>query len=93
VDAAGVVVPSSDHSVRFNVEGFGRLLAVGNGSPTDYSSYQSGERRAFHGLLLAMIQSADEPGPIRVTADSEGLKSATVVLTVVPGPAPLKVGE
>ena len=93
VDAAGVVVPSSDHLVRFTVEGAGRLLAVGNGSPTDYSSYQAVERRAFHGMLLVMIQSADEPGMIRVTAESEGLQSATVVLAVAPGAAPSRVGE
>jgi hypothetical protein len=44
-------------------------------------------------MLLVMIQSADEPGMIRVTAESEGLQSATVVLAVAPGAAPRRVGE
>ena len=89
VDADGVVVPSSDHLVRFTVEGSaGRLLAVGNGNPTDHNSYQAAERHAFHGLLLAMIQSTDESGSVRVTAEASGLEPVSIDITVVPGEAP-----
>ncbi|MCK5446702.1 MAG: DUF4982 domain-containing protein, partial [Gemmatimonadetes bacterium] len=89
VDADGVVVPSSDHLVRFTVEGSaGRLLAVGNGNPTDHNSYQAAERHAFHGLLLAMIQSTDESGRLRVTAEASGLEPVSIDITVVPGEAP-----
>jgi beta-galactosidase len=88
VDAAGTVVPASDDLVRFTVEGPARLLAVGNGNPTDHSSYQASERRAFHGLLLGLVQSADRVGPVRVTARAEGLEPSSVDITVVPGEAP-----
>jgi beta-galactosidase len=85
VDADGVVVPTADALVHFTVQGAGRLLAVGNGDPADHSSYQASERRAFHGLLLAMIQSGDATGKVRVTARADGLEPATVDITVVPG--------
>ncbi|MDP2471716.1 MAG: DUF4982 domain-containing protein, partial [Candidatus Palauibacterales bacterium] len=88
VDAAGIVVPSADQLVTFTVEGPARLLAVGNGNPTDHSSYQIPERHAFHGLALAMIQSTDETGTVRVTARAEGLEPATVEFAIVPGEAP-----
>jgi beta-galactosidase len=88
VDADGVVVPMSSDLVHFTVEGPARLLAVGNGDPTDHSSYQARERRAFHGLLLAMIQSTDETGAVLVTAQADGLKPASIDITVVPGEAP-----
>jgi len=88
VDADGRVVPSADHLVRFTVEGAGRLLAVGNGNPTDHSSYQASERQAFHGLLLAMIQSTDQAGRVRVTAESEGLEPASIAITVAAGEPP-----
>jgi beta-galactosidase len=88
VDADGVVVPMSDALVRFTVDGAGRLLAVGNGDPADHNSYQAGERQAFHGLLLAMIQSTDETGAVRVTAHADGLEPASVEITVVRGDAP-----
>jgi len=88
VDAAGIVVPSADQLVTFTVEGPARLLAVGNGNPTDHSSYQVPQRHAFHGLALAMIQSTDETGTVRVTARAEGLEPATVEFAIVPGEAP-----
>ncbi|MBE0592272.1 MAG: DUF4982 domain-containing protein, partial [Gemmatimonadales bacterium] len=88
VDADGVVVPMSDDLVRFTVEGAARLLAVGNGDPADHNSYQAGKRRAFHGLLLAMIQSTDETGAVRVMARADGLEPASVEITVVRGDAP-----
>ncbi len=85
VDADGVVVPTSNDLVRFTIEGPARLLAVGNGDPTDHSSYQASERRAFHGLLLAMIQSGDDTGTVRVTARADGLEPASVDITVFRG--------
>jgi beta-galactosidase len=88
VDASGVIVPLADDLVRFTVEGPARLLAVGNGDPADHSSYQASERRAFHGLLLAMIQSTDKTGKVRVTARAEGLAPASVEVVVVAGEGP-----
>jgi beta-galactosidase len=66
-------------------------LAVGNGDPTDHSSYQARERRAFHGLLLAMIQTTNETGAVRVTAQADGLEPASIDITVVLGEAPPRV--
>jgi beta-galactosidase len=40
VDSAGVVVPVADNLVRFTVEGQGRIIGVGNGNPSDHSSFQ-----------------------------------------------------
>lgn len=91
VDADGVVVPHANDLVRFTVAGPARLLAVGNGDPADHGSYQASERRAFHGLLLAMIQSTDESGDITVTARADGLAPASVEITVVPGEGPARL--
>jgi beta-galactosidase len=91
VDADGTVVPGSDDLVRFTVEGPARLLAVGNGNPADHSPYQARERRAFHGRLLAMIQTTDETGTVRVTAQAEGLEPASIEITVVSGEGPPRV--
>jgi beta-galactosidase len=88
LDAAGRVVPTADNLVRFSVEGPAKLIAVGNGDPTDHSSYQAYERGAFHGLALAILQSTDEVGQVRVTARAEGLQSASVSFTVVRGEGP-----
>ncbi len=91
VDADGVVLPMADDLVRFTVEGPARLLAVGNGNPTDHSSYQVRERRVFHGLLLAMVQSTDETGRVRVTVQADGLEPAFIDIEVVLGEGPARV--
>jgi beta-galactosidase len=91
VDADGTVVPTSDDLVRFTVEGAGHLLAIGNGDPADHGSYQATERRAFHGLLLAMIQSGDATGTVRVTARADGLEPRSADITVVRGNPPARV--
>lgn len=88
VDANGLVVPYADDLVRFTIEGPARLIGVGNGNPADHGSYQAPERRAFHGLLLALVQSTDEVGQVRVTARAAGLEAATAGITVVRGEGP-----
>jgi beta-galactosidase len=76
VDAQGRTVPVATNAVTFNVTGPGRLLGVGNGNPTSHEPDKAKQRSAFNGLCLAIIQSAREPGAIRIQADSPGLKSA-----------------
>jgi beta-galactosidase len=88
VDAEGRLVPTADPTIRFTVEGPARLIGVGSGDPTDHSSYQGPERRAFHGLALALVQTTDDPGQVRVTARAKGLRPASVVFTAVPGEGP-----
>lgn len=86
VDTDGNVVPDADNLVRFQVSGAGgEFLAVGNGDPAEYASYQIPERRAHHGKLLAMIQSTDRTGTVRVTASTEGMDPVTVQVRVVAG--------
>lgn len=88
VDATGLVVPTAGDLVRFTVNGPARLLAVGNGDPTDHGSYQAGQRRAFHGRLLAMIQSADDVGTVRVSARADGLPPVSIAIAVLRGEGP-----
>lgn len=88
VDAAGVVVPGADAMIHIAVDGPARVLAVGNGDPTDHTRYGIPRRRTFHGLALALIQSMAETGPVRVTAESEGLEPASLDFVAVPGDAP-----
>ena len=93
VDADGVVVPTAGDLVRFTLDGPARLLAVGNGNPTDHGSYQTPERRAFHGLLLALIQSTDAAGTVRVTARADGLAPASLDITMVAGAGPPRLPQ
>jgi beta-galactosidase len=83
IDADGNIVPTADNRVFFKVDGPGRLIGVSNGNRRDHDSFQSDNRRAYNGLCLAILQSMDEAGELRVSVISDGLQgdSAVVVVT------------
>ena len=85
VDAKGVPVylQGSDRNVRVTVSGAGTLAGIGNGDPRDASSFQSGERKTFHGRLVAAVRSGTEAGPIIVDIEIDRLASRRVQLNAL----------
>jgi beta-galactosidase len=81
VDENGLVVPDANNPIEFKVEGEGVLIGTDNGNPQDKTQMKSKLRNAFNGLALAVIQSTEKSGNIRLTAVSANLKDA--VLQVV----------
>ncbi|MBT2289665.1 DUF4982 domain-containing protein [Paenibacillus albidus] len=82
VDGQGNIVPTADNEIRFEVEGAGILLGVGNGNPSSHEPDKATVRRAFNGWCLALVQASAEAGPVTVRAVSTGLASAEVVLQI-----------
>ncbi|PYP20305.1 MAG: hypothetical protein DMD54_01040 [Gemmatimonadetes bacterium] len=80
VDSSGTVVPTADNVVRVSASG-GRIIALDNADLQDHDPYQSTSRRAFNGRGLAILRPAGR-GAMRVTAAADGLKEATMTITV-----------
>ena len=80
VDANGVMVPRADNLVQFSIKGAGFIRATDNGNPISHESFQSTARKAFNGLALAVVQSKGSKGNIVLTATSEGIPPASVVI-------------
>jgi beta-galactosidase len=80
LDAAGRRVPTADNKVVFSVEGPGRILGVGNGDPSSHEPDKASSRSAFHGYCMVIVQSTAKAGAVRLTAQSAGLKSASVTI-------------
>ncbi len=80
LDEQGTLVPFADNLIKFSVSGKGKLIGVDNGLQTSLESFKANERKAFHGLALAVIQSNDRAGKITLHATSDGLKDAFVVI-------------
>lgn len=80
VDADGVLVPDADNNVMFEVTGAGALLGLGNGDPGCRENDKASSRHAFSGLILALVQSGETPGEIRVRADSPGLEGCEIII-------------
>jgi beta-galactosidase len=81
VDDQGRVVPIADNEVTFEVRGEARIIGVDNGSLSMQENFQGTQRRAFHGLCLAILQTTRKAGPIRVTARAPGLREDAAALT------------
>ena len=90
-DQYGTPVSDADREVTVTVEGNGTLLALDNGNAADPTGYQDGTnvrrcRSTFHGSLVAVVQSTNEPGKIRITASAEGLPDAAAVIECTDNP-------
>jgi beta-galactosidase len=78
IDENGLVVPTANNAVEFKVEGEGTIIGTDNGNPQDKTQMKSKQRSAYNGLALAVIQSTEKTGNIRITAVSQGLKDAVI---------------
>jgi beta-galactosidase len=83
VDAHGVVVPDAANALTFNVSGAGRFVGADNGKQDDAEGYQSTTHDAFNGKVLAIVEAAEHPGSVTVTASGAGLVPATTTLFTV----------
>ena len=87
VDHKGLVVPRSNNLVTFTVVGPGRNLAHGNGDHNCHDPEQGPTRRVFHGLAQLIVQSNVGTGPLKIRAESPGLKPAEITLELRAVPA------
>ena len=75
-------VPAADNLIKYKISGAGKLLGLDNGDPADHEPYNTGQRKVFNGLGLALIQAGRLPGKIFLTASSEGMKDTSIEITV-----------
>jgi beta-galactosidase len=80
-DKDGRTVPRASDRVRFTLSGPGEIVATDNGDATSLESFQSPTRKAFNGMLLAIVRTrAGEAGKLVLTASAPGLGSTRVTL-------------
>ncbi|MFO8002151.1 MAG: beta-galactosidase GalB [Marinilabilia sp.] len=77
-DKNGNLVPRADNLVKFSLDGEASIVATDNGDQTSHASFQSHQRKTFHGKCLAIVKAGEEPGQIVVKASAEGLPDGVV---------------
>ncbi len=83
LDSEGNIVPDADDvMVNFEVSGNGGIAGVGNGNPTDMSGFQQPKKKAYQGTCLAILRPKAAPGKIIFRATAEGLKEASLTISV-----------
>eukprot|EP01123_Difflugia_compressa_P007752 TRINITY_DN2141_c1_g1_i1.p1 TRINITY_DN2141_c1_g1~~TRINITY_DN2141_c1_g1_i1.p1 ORF type:complete len:649 (-),score=153.23 TRINITY_DN2141_c1_g1_i1:63-1853(-) len=70
VDDKGNVVPTANNEIQFQVVGEGKLIGIGSGDPSSHESDKSNKRRAFNGLVRAIVQATQQQGEIVVMVTS-----------------------
>lgn len=79
VDRNGTLVPLADNLVKFEVSG-GSIVGVDNGNQISHESFKGNQRKAFHGMALAIVQSKQKAGRIYLKATANNLAPASVVI-------------
>lgn len=79
-DKNGVLVPGANNLVKFSVSGPGFIAGVDSGDPVSMESFKSNQHKALNGKALCIVQSKGAKGTITITASSDDLKPATVLI-------------
>lgn len=80
VDENGTIVKLGDNEITCSVEGPARLLGLEGSNNSDMSDYTDKRHRAYHGRLLAYIQTTGTEGAIRVKFTSPLLQGVEITL-------------
>jgi len=81
VDSKGHRNPRAENLVKFEIEGAGTIVGVGNANPVSPESYQLPKRKAWQGRCLVIIKSSAKPGNITIEASADGLQSSKMIIT------------
>lgn len=80
VDKDGNLCPNADNQLEFKVSGAGSFKAVCNGDATSLEMFHVPTMKAFSGMLVVTVQSAEQPGEIELELSGKGLKKETITI-------------
>jgi hypothetical protein len=81
VDAKGYRNPKAENLVKFQIEGAGTIVGVGNANPVSLESYQRPQRKAWKGRCLVIVKSEKEAGSIKLKVIVDGIGTAQTMIT------------
>jgi beta-galactosidase len=83
-DKEKLLVPRTNNTISFSIDGPGRIVATDNGDATSHESFQAHSRKAFNGMCLVIVAAEKgSSGSFTVEAASKGLKSASATINIL----------
>jgi beta-galactosidase len=82
VDSNNNIHPKANNNIRFEIEGPGEIIAVGNGNPISDESFTQAQRNAWQGKCLVIVKAAKAEGVIKLTAKAKGLQNKSIMISV-----------
>ena len=73
-------MPHANRLIKFEITGEGFIAGVDNGNQISHEPFKAKQRKAFHGMALAIVQAKQKAGRIVLKATSDNLAPATVVI-------------
>jgi beta-galactosidase len=80
-DSKGTLAPNANNEINFSLKGNGKIVGVCSGDPVSHESYKGSKHTALNGKCLVVVQSDTKTGRLELTAQANGLKPATIVIT------------
>jgi beta-galactosidase len=81
VDQDGILCPLAMDDVKFNLAGPATIAGVGNGDHHFPAEFNADHVTLFYGKAMLIVRAVEgKGGSIRVTAMSDGLRKAEVLL-------------
>jgi Beta-galactosidase/beta-glucuronidase len=82
VDSEGNLVPYADDiKVNYSISGKGEIAGVGNGNPSDISSFQQPGKKVYQGKGSVIMRPKGATGKIFLKATADGLKEESIEIT------------
>ncbi len=81
IDSKGIRNTKAENMLKFEIEGPGVIVGVGNSNPVSTESYTAYGRKAWQGRCMVVIKSKNEAGKIILTATSTDLGQASVEIS------------
>ncbi len=78
VDANGTLCPNSDMLLKFNIEGAGTILGIGNGDAASMESFKGTSYHSYRGLCRVVVKSTKKAGTILLAGAADGLDAGSV---------------
>jgi beta-galactosidase len=82
LDAKGNRNPLAENLVKFEIDGPGTIVGVGNANPRSLESFQGPERKAWQGRCLVIVKSGKSAGEIKLKAVVQGMNTASININV-----------
>lgn len=78
-DENGTIDPKACNMINFSIEGPGEIIGLDNGDEVCHESFKGNSHSAFNGKCLCIVKSKrGEKGVVKIKAQAEGIKDATV---------------
>ena len=82
LDNKGIKNPKAENLVKFELEGPGTIVGVGNANPVSLESYQQLQRNAWQGRCMVIVKSGKKGGNVKLKATADGLAPASIQINI-----------